>query len=499
MKLNFNQEQGLDIISRFGPEENTIRGLEFNSKEVKNQAAFFCITGENVDGHRYIHEALLNGASVIVGDQPETLTRWSRLYQQVSFLQVRDVKSSMALMSALFYQHPHNRMTSIAITGTNGKTTVTAYVRSLLNAAGIRTGSIGTEGIFNDKGKFAVPPTTPTTPESPHLHGFFQEFCQQGLEAYAIEATSIAIEQKRLEGIQFDVAVHTNLTPEHLEFHGTFSAYKEAKMKLFKQAKKAVVNLDDDGMGSAILDSFQGPVLTYSLHSRQADVWAENITTEGTGVSFDLHIHDHTIHIHAPLYGDYNVSNLMAAVCVCLHAGIPTDRFLAAIPAVQGPEGRFQMLADHADYKIVLDYAHTPDALDKVLEAVKKINYRRLILMITGIGLRNPHKRPLMAKMAEGRADEVVVTVDHPGFVDRKEIVDDVLKGFSDPKASSIHSALHREEGIHRALSLAEKGDLVLITGIGFGGYQVIKGKKEYYSELEVINDFYVQSEKANG
>lgn len=499
MKLNFKQAPSLDIITLFGPAENAIESLAFNSKEVRRYSAFFCITGEHQDGHEYMKEALLNGASVVVGDQEEKLSRWSSLYQEVTFLLVHDVKSVMASMSALFYDFPHKKMKSIAVTGTNGKTTVTSYVRSLLNAAGIRTGSIGTEGIFNDKEKFAVPPTTPTTPESPDLHGFYQDFHQQGLEAYVMEATSIAIEQQRLDHVEFDVGVHTNLTPEHLEYHGTFEAYKLAKMKLFKQVKKAVINLDDPAMGKEILDSFEGPLLTYSLKDKQADIWAENMVSDDEGIALDLHIQNHTVHIRAPLYGDYNVSNLMAALGVCCHLNIPIDCVLAAIPYLKGPEGRFQLLAGYSDYKIVMDYAHTPDALEKVLEAVKKVKHQRLIVMITGIGLRNPEKRPLMAKAVENKADEVVVTVDHPGFFDRKEIVDDVLKGFSNPHSSSIHAALHREDGIHQALSLARKGDLVLLTGIGFGGYQVIGGKKEYYSELEVIDGFYEQCKEANG
>lgn len=499
MKQNFKHIDHFDILALYGPEENTVESLKFNSKEVRRHAAFFCITGEHQDGHEYIKEALLNGASVIVGDQKEKLKRWSALYQNITFLLVKDVKSVMASMSALFYDFPHDKMRSVAVTGTNGKTTVTSYVRSLLNASGIRTGSIGTEGIFNDKEKFAVPPTTPTTPESPDLHGFYQDFCEQGLEAYVMEATSIAIEQQRLDHIEFDVGVHTNLTPEHLEYHGSFDAYKLAKLKLFKQVKKAVINLDDPAMSKDIIDSFDGPMLTYSLKDKQADIWAENIVSNNEGVSFDLHIKEEIIHIRAPLYGDYNVSNLMAALGVCWHLKVPINQMLAAIPHLKGPEGRFQMLAGYADYKIVLDYAHTPDALEKVLEAVKKVEHQRLIVMITGIGLRNPQKRPLMAKTVEGRADEIVVTVDHPGFFDRKEIVEDVMKGFSNPHSKSIHTALHREEGIHQALSLAQKDDLVLITGIGFGGYQVIKGKKEYYSEIEVIDGFYDQSREANG
>lgn len=499
MKLNFSKEKTLSITAMFGPEENMIDAIKYNSKEVRNNAAFFCVTGENHDGHRYIKEALMNGATVIVGSQLKILKSWSDLYEKVTFLLVEDVKSTMASMSALFYNFPHDKLMSIAVTGTNGKTTVTSYIRSMLNTIGISTGSIGTEGIFNNTGKFAVPPTTPTTPEAPDLHGFYQNFCEQGLQAYVMEATSIALDQKRLEGITFDIGVHTNLTPEHLEYHGTFSAYKLAKLKLFHRVKQAVVNLDDPEMSEDIIATCKGSVLTYSLTSPQADVWVENIVPEEEGVSFDLHIQDQLLHIRAPIYGDYNISNLMAAICVCLHAGIPVKQILAAIPSVQGPEGRFQLLTDRADYKIILDYAHTPDALEKVLEAVKKMKHRRLIVMITGIGLRNPAKRPLMAKTIEGKADEIIVTVDHPGFFDRKQIVKDVLNGFSEPIGSHIHAALHREEGIHHALSLAEEGDLVLLTGIGFGGYQVIEGKKEYYSELEVIDSFYTASKKANG
>lgn len=490
MRINFNDVHFKGLINIYGDSERVVSAIVYDSREVINNAAFFCIIGENVNGHQFINGAVNSGASVVIGSDKALLKEMAQKYNQKTFIEVTDTKIAMAQFAAIFYQKSYKNLSTIAVTGTNGKTTVTSYTQSLLNHTGLPTGSIGTLGIWDDEKELDYKHSTHTTPEPPDLHLAFNQFYHQHLKAAVTEVTSIAIEQKRVEGLIFDIGVHTNLTPEHLDFHPSFEAYKQAKLKLFRQVKKAVINIDDAGMAQDILSEFKGPVITYSLNGK-ADISAYNIKAGKKGTFFELHIKNHVFGIQAPVFGDFNISNLLASIGACLHLDISAVDVLKAIEYIQAPEGRFQFVNKGIDYHIITDYAHTQDGLGKVLDQVHKFNYNRLILMITGVGLRDPLIRPQMAQAAEGKADEIVVSVDHPGFFDRQIIVNDVLSGFTEPLASNIHVILHREKAVHAALSMARKQDIVLLTGLGFGGYQVVEGRRLPYAELEVIKEYF--------
>ncbi len=474
----------------YGPSSKLVSSVVYDSRDVIPGSAFVCIIGEHHDGHQFIEKAVTLGASVIIGTSEELLHKKSTIYPDVTFIAVTNSKLALAELSSNFYDSPSKKLATIGITGTNGKTTVTSFVYSILNALSFRTGSIGTAGIWDDKEKKDFKQTVPTTPESPDLQRVLDYYCKNNIQAAVIESTSIAIEQHRLASIDFDIAVHTNLTPEHLEFHGTMEKYKQAKLKLFSQSKRAVVNLDDPGMSQDILKFSQSPVLTYGIQSN-ADLKAEDIHTTANGTAFNLVVNNKKYYVHAPLFGHYNVSNLLAAIGASFQLGFSIEDILSVIFKIKSPEGRYQVIHNLAPFKIILDYAHTPDALSHVIEAVRQSPHRKLIVMITGIGLRDPNKRPLMAQEVEGLADEIIVSVDQPGFSNRRDVVQDVLKGFKNPAAPNIHTKLHREDGIHYALGLASKGDVVLLTGIGFGGYQIIKDQRVPYSELDVIQNYF--------
>ncbi|AQQ52296.1 UDP-N-acetylmuramoyl-L-alanyl-D-glutamate--2,6-diaminopimelate ligase [Planococcus lenghuensis] len=478
---------GIDRI--YGNSETNISTIVYDSRKAVKDSAFFCLTGENHDGHRFIEEAIQNGASVIIGSDINTLKQFYLTNPACTFLASADPRQVMGRLAVVQSGYVHKKLKTIAVTGTNGKTTVTAFVRSLLNQARISTGSIGTAGIWDHKQKLEIEQSTNTTPEAPDLHAIFRQFADSGLEAAALEVTSIGIEQQRVVGTVFDIGVHTNLTPEHLEFHKTFTRYRNAKLKLFDQVKKAVINADDDGMRDAILDRFDGPYLTYGIR-KPADVTASHLRPGSRGTSFRLSIGTATYDVFVPVHGNYNVSNVLAAVCVLLHLGLSNRKIVGALTGIQGPEGRFEIIDHPAGYKIIMDYAHTPDGLEKVLDAAHRFEYRRLILMISGIGLRSPEKRPQMAALAEQQADEIIVTVDHPGFFSREQILDDVFSGFRHPRASNLHREPYRKNAIHKAMALAGPGDLVLLTGLGFGGYQVIGDERVSYNERESIESF---------
>ncbi|WP_027108059.1 UDP-N-acetylmuramoyl-L-alanyl-D-glutamate--2,6-diaminopimelate ligase [Lacticigenium naphthae] len=490
MKINFQKEFDRSLIRAiYGKPVPHVSSLEYNSKNVKQYTAFFCIPGEKFDGHQFIEDALTRGASVIIGTQSQHLRHLSFRYPETTFILVYDVKYFMARFSAVFYNSSYTHLSTFAVTGTNGKTTVVSYIRSLLNYLGVPTGSIGTAGIWDDQIKLDLNHSTHTTPEAPDLHRALDTFYTQKLKAVAIEVTSIALEQQRVADMLFDVGIHTNLTPEHLDFHSSFEEYKQAKLKLFRQVKTAVVNLDDLGMAQDILHSFEGPLLTYSL-IQEADVMAQAIETRKEGTDFELRIHDFSAQVHSPIYGAFNVSNLLAAICACLQLNIAPALLAEAVEEVGNTAGRFEVFDHYADYTLILDFAHTPSGLESVVKTAQDLPHNRLILLITGVGLRDPRQRPQLARAVEGKADEIIVSVDHPHFFDRQMIADDVLKGFQGAKRN-VQVILQREEAIHAALSQAQAGDIVLLTGLGSGGYQVIEGQNIPYSDEEVIQRYF--------
>lgn len=482
----------LTFVKLWGKEFPSYTSITYDSRKVQPGSAFICVSGENHDGHVFLEDAIKRGATLIAGENEDILESTSQKYTDRTFILVNDARAFLAELSISFYKNIHKKLTTVGVTGTNGKTTVSAYVRSLLNLLEVSAGSIGTTGIYSSKGKVQFEQSTPTTPEACDLHYIFNELHDQGDKLAVMEVSSVAIEQKRVAGIDFDVAIHTNLSPEHLEFHHTFENYKLAKLKLFTQAKRAVVNLDDEGMGADIIKAFHGPLLTYSLNkASNGDVKAANIKVTNSGTSFELIMKNKSYIVRTPLLGNYNVANLLAAVCTALHLGFAIEDILLVLPQIEGPEGRFEIIHELEGRKIILDYAHTPAALQNLLTEVKKLSYNRLIVMITGIGIRDKSKMPKMAEVVENQADEIVVSVDHPGFNDPHEIIGQVLKGFENRFAPNIHTSPTRGEGVLTALSLSRENDLILLTSGCINGAQLIKGNKIPHSDKTIIKTYF--------
>jgi len=282
-----------------------------------------------------------------------------------------------------------------------------------------------------------------------------------------------------------------------LEYHKTFEHYKIAKMNLFKQAKKAVINIDDEGMGKDLVEVYKGDALTYSLNKNSgADVIATNIHVTASGTSFEMIIHNRSYLVHSSVYGDYNVANLLAAVCVALHNGIHIEKMIPVLATIQNPSGRFQVIEQYGGRKIILDYAHTPVALENLVKAVKKLHHRRLIVMIAGIGIRDFGKMPKMAQTIEGKADEIVVTVDHPGFNDPSKIVDQVMSGFSNQNPSNVYRSLTREEGVLTSLELSGDDDIIILTSGCINGAQMVKGEEIPHSDEEIIHNYFCKEDE---
>lgn len=492
MNMQFDHIPDFPITEQFGPAEQTISSLVYNSNDVSNGAAFFCVAGENTDGHLYIPEAIEKGAAAIIGSDAELLAQYAKQHNSISFIVVADVRRALAYASIFFFEDAKDRLIKVGVTGTNGKTTTATYVYNLFNLLGIRSGFIGTTGVFNSDGKFPYKKSTPTTPISSDIHQIFSQLVSHGDTAVSMEVSSIALDQKRVEGIDFDVAIHTNISEEHLEYHKTFEHYLNSKLLLFAQAKSAVVNLDDDGMAEQILAAVDYPSLSYS---RSADTGADlvwgNLDSSGSGMRFDLRYGNQTYQVEVPLFGEYNAGNLTAAIAAALLSGATMEEILRVLPRMPQVEGRFQVIPGPEGRKIILDYAHTPVALDLVMREVGKLPHNRLIALIAGIGIRDFGKMPKMAKAAEGKADVIIVTVDHPDFNDPEDVVNEVLKGFTVPYKQQVVTAPTRKEAVMAALKESGPDDIVLLSSGCINGAQKVRGEFVPHSDEEIIEGYF--------
>lgn len=494
MDIQFNRIPRLSMAGLNGPETQEISSLAYNSADVQKGTAFFCIAGENTDGHLYIQEAIDRGASAIIGTNHLVLRKFAEKHGELTFLTVEDSRAALAWTSIHFFGHAQDHLIKVGVTGTNGKTTTSTYVYNLFNLLGIPCGFLGTTGIWNSRGKMPYKKSTPTTPISSDIHQVFSQLLLQGDRAASMEVSSIALDQKRVEGIIFDIAIHTNISEEHLEYHHTFEHYLKSKLLLFKQAKTAVINIDDAGMSNEILAAVDYPALTYSRNSISgADLVWDNIRVTQNGMNFDLHYEEQSYLVKIPLYGEYNAGNLTAAIGAALLAGAGIERIIEVLPDMPQVEGRFQVIEGPESRKIILDYAHTPVALDFVLREVKKLPHNRLVALIAGIGIRDFAKMPKMARAAEGKADVLVVTVDHPGFHDPNDVIDEVLKGFSVPYKQPVVTAASRREAVIAALKASGPNDIVLLSSGCINGAQIVKGEHIPHSDEEIIEEFFLQ------
>ena len=492
MEIPLTSIPSFRMIAQYGPKKPEVSSIAYNSRQVVKGCAFFCVPGENTDGHLYIGEAISNGASTIIGSNTVLLTEYAEKHPDLSFAAVENVRVALAYMSDFFYRSPQKKLLKVGVTGTNGKTTTATYVYNLFNLLGISCGFIGTTGILGAKGKIPFQKSTPTTPISSDIHKIFRKFVTEDVRAVAMEISSIALDQKRVEGIRFDVAIHTNISEEHLEYHKTFGHYLQSKLLLFEQSNAAMVNIDDEGMAKEILEVIDYPHLTYSsqLDSGADLIWTACESSDA-GLDFELCYLGQRWPVHVPLYGEYNAANLTAAIGAALLSGIGLEAILDVLPKMSQVEGRFQMIHGPGNRKIVLDYAHTPVALAAVLQEVKKLSHNRLIALIAGIGIRDFSKMPKMAKAAEGKADVLVVTVDHPGHNEPAVVIDAVLEGFTIPYKQQVLTANSRREAVLAALEESGPDDLILLSSGSINGAQIVRGEYIPHSDEAIIEEFF--------
>lgn len=489
-----------------GPGEVEISGVEYDSRRISRAAPdntgllFAAVPGEKTDGHLYVADAISRGAKAILVEKPVEGVDLPQLI-------VDDVRDALAHSSELVYGEPSRGMKLIGVTGTNGKTTITYLLESIFNAAGFSTGVVGT---VNYRYGGNVYPASHTTPEAPDLARLLKEMVGNGVARCIMEVSSHALAQKRVEAIGFDAAVFTNLTHEHLDYHRTMEEYFEAKARLFKrllkypEAGRAIVNIDDT-WGSRLAGEIGRPdVLTYSL-SDGADVYPMSFELAENGIEALVVIRKDIIKVASPLVGEYNLSNILAAVAAARTLGVDARSITEGIANLRRVPGRLEPLdADGpVRFRAYVDYAHTGDALKRALASIKAVSRGRIITVFGCGGNRDKLKRPQMGSIAARMSDVTIVTSDNPRDEDPLEIIKDIEAGvmeiggvekYDDP-ASLVNGHKgyslipDRREAIMKAVECARNGDTILVAGKGHEDYQIVKGQRLRFDDIEILHE----------
>lgn len=448
-------------------ENPTITSIEMDSRQVKKGALFICIKGFTVDGHDFAKQAVENGAVAIIAERP--------LDVDVPVIVVRDSRRAMAVLADAFYGQPTHRLHLIGVTGTNGKTTTTHIIEHIARKANKKTGLIGTVQIKIGDDAY---PTQNTTPESLLLQRTFKQMVDEGVDVAVMEVSSHALHMGRVHGCDYDVAVFTNLTQDHLDYHGTMEEYRNAKGLLFaqlgnrydhKQPKFAVLN-NDDPASQYYKHMTAATVITYGIKT-DSDIMAKRIDIVSNGMAFDLITPHGTARVKTKLIGLFNVYNLLAAVSACLVSRIPFPVIVEAIEEISGVAGRFETVDEGQNFTVIVDYAHTPDSLENVLKTVRQFARKKVYVVVGCGGDRDRTKRPLMAKVAVKYADMAIFTSDNPRSEEPERILRDMEAGVPGERYVTI---VDRKEAIDYAVEQAQEGDIVLIAGKGHETYQII-------------------------
>lgn len=452
--------------------EIEISGITCNSKEVKEGFAFVCIRGSKVDGHIFANDALEKGAAVIVCEEDLGIKNQ---------IIVSNTHSAYAKMCANWFNCPAKSLKLLGVTGTNGKTSITYMLKSILEFCGFKTGLVGT--IQNMVGQEVIESKN-TTPNAYELNELFSLMKSKGCEYVIMEVSSHALDQCRVYDLDFEVAMFTNLTQDHLDYHITMENYLEAKKKLFKMCKTAVVNLDDKYAENLLCD-LDCKKVTYST-GNNSTYSANGIKYNPTSVEYEFVSNDIIKHIKVNTGGKFTVYNSLCALACAVEIGIPIEKAADAFKNLFGVKGRAEVVPTGKDFTVVIDYAHTPDGLKNILKTFRECQKNRLIVLFGCGGDRDKTKRPLMGEVAVGYADYVIVTSDNPRTENPTEIINDILKGVKGA-ATPYEVIENRVEAIKYAISIAQKDDIIVLAGKGHETYQIIGTQTIHLDEREVV------------
>lgn len=480
MKLNRLLE-GVALTECAVSRDVQITSVSYDTRTLKRGALFVALTGYKTDGHRHIAEALEKGAAAVLCQQvPE---------QEGPWLVCPDTRAALAVISANWFGHPAESLTLLAVTGTNGKTTTTYLLKEVLErCAGAKVGLIGTNRNMIGSESF---PAVRTTPESWDLQQMLRNMADAGCSHVVMEVSSHALMLHRVDGLRFAAGIFTNLTPDHLDFHQTMEDYRNAKGRLFEQTDLAVINLDDEA-GRHFRNTVGCPKFTYSENKDEADLTAKNIRLFPERVEFEAVTLGGIRRVRLPIPGGFSIYNALGVIACALGLGMPLECVCDALVHVKGVKGRIEVVPVPRLYTVLIDYAHTPDALENILTTVRALSANRVICLFGCGGDRDRSKRPVMGAIAAELADYVVVTSDNPRTESPQAIVDDILKGMEESRTPCVVE-LDRRKAIRQVLSMGQPGDVIVLAGKGHETEQEINGVKYYLDEREEIKDFFAK------
>ena len=455
--------------------EIEISGITSDTRKLKKGDLFVCIEGFNFDGHKFAVNAEEQGAAVIVA-QRDTGAK-----NQVI---VEDTRAFLAEASAKWFGYPAKKLKIIGVTGTNGKTSVTYMIKSVLEAKGHKVGLIGT--IHNMIGNTEIPSSN-TTPGAYELNSLLSLMNDAGCEYVIMEVSSHALDQKRVHGIEFETAIFTNLTQDHLDYHITMENYFSAKEKLFSMCKTAIVNFDDE-YGRRLVDNVTCKTVTFSVKSDNSTYSAKNISYRPDGVSYSFVGYNTIQNINISVGGKFSVYNSMAAVAVLLELGFELKDISAELSKMKGVKGRAEAVPTGKDFTVIIDYAHTPDGLVNILRTFSGFDGHRVVVLFGCGGDRDKTKRPIMAAAAAQYADYCIVTSDNPRSEEPMSIIEDILVGFKG-KNTPYKVIENRVEAIKYAIKKAQKNDIIVLAGKGHETYQILKDKTIHLDEREIVKE----------
>ncbi len=471
-----------------------VNSIEYNSRRAVPGSVFVAIEGMESDGHRYIDNARENGASAIVVEE-HRLAGFSGLSQGgVTVLASRDNRKALSVLSAAFFGYPSSKMMIIGVTGTNGKTSTTYMLESIMRQAGYRVGVIGT---VNYRWAGHEVPAPNTTPESRDIQQLLKTMLDEGVSCVVMEVSSHGLELMRADDILFDAAIFTNLTRDHLDFHHGFEEYFAAKKRLFsitgmsgKKERRGIVNIDDS-YGARIIeekDSFGYPFVTFGIES-EADYRPVpgSIRNSIAGIRYEVADRGGIARIDMRVAGRFNVYNSLCAFAAAREMGVPIETVMRGLSEVNTVPGRFDRIHSESGFDVIVDYAHTDDALEKLLKSARELAPRRLITIFGCGGNRDRSKRPIMGRIAVALSDHAIVTSDNPRNEEPLDIINDILSGIDGGEYEVIPD---REEAIGQAISMAGEGDIVVIAGKGHEDYQILGGTKIHFDDREMARKF---------
>ena len=481
MKLN-EVLKNITPIKIVGNDNVEITGVNIDSRRIKAGHLFVAIRGTQVDGHQFIDKAIELGADAVLCEElPEKLSG------HVTYVQVESTEDAVGKVATLFYGNPSHKLKLVGVTGTNGKTTIATLLYNMFRKFGYKVGLLSTVCNYIDDVEV---PADHTTPDPIELNELLAKMVEAGCEYAFMECSSHAIHQKRIGGLKFAGGLFTNLTRDHLDYHKTFENYRNAKKAFFDGLPKdafAITNADDKN-GMIMLQNTKATVKTYSIRS-MADFRARILECHFEGMYLEIDGRE----VGVQFIGKFNVSNLLAVYGAAIMLGKKPEDILLVLSTLHSVNGRLEPIHSPEGFTAIVDYAHTPDALANVLNAIHEVlDGKGHVITVCGAGgNRDKGKRPLMAQEAVRQSDKVIITSDNPRFEDPQEIINEMLAGLNEQQMRKVISIVDRKEAIRTACMMAQKGDVVLVAGKGHENYQEIKGVKHHFDDKEVLHEIF--------